>query len=69
MSETAILGIAGIIGTLVGVWIGFALQQDAASRRNLREAGVRLAANALEAVDHMVMSEVERAGGPPATRA
>ena len=39
MSETAILGIGGIvatlIGTLVGVWVGYVLQQGAESRRQL----------------------------------
>jgi hypothetical protein len=65
MSETAILGIAGIIGTLVGVWLGYVLQQGAESRRQLKEAGARLAANALEAVEHMKMSEDARASGLP----
>lgn len=58
--------VAGVVGTLLGVWIGYALQQGAESRRYLREASARLAANALEAVEHMVMSEVELSGGPAA---
>ena len=66
MSETAILGIAGIVAALVGVWLGYVLQQSAESRRQLKQAGARLAANALEAVDHMKMAEVERSGGPAA---
>jgi len=70
VSETAVLGLAGIVatlvGTLVGVWLGYVLQQGAESRRQLKEAGARLAANALEAVDHMTMAEVERSGGPAA---
>jgi hypothetical protein len=58
--------VAGVLGTLLGVGIGYALQQGAESRRHLREAGAPLAANALEAVDHMMMSEVELSGGPAA---
>jgi hypothetical protein len=58
--------VAGVVGTLLGVVIGYALQQGAESRRYLREAGARLAAHALEANDHMMMSETEISGGPPA---
>ena len=51
MSETAILGIAGIIGTLVGVWIGSAppagamlnaLMESSASQSASRYRSVRL---------------------------
>ena len=66
MSETAILGIAGLVATLVGVWIGSTLEQRAESRRALREACAKLVALALEATDHMTMAEVERKGGPAA---
>jgi hypothetical protein len=65
MSETAVLGIAGIVAALVGVWLGYALQQGAESRRQLREAGAHLAANALEAVEHMKISEDARESGRP----
>lgn len=66
MSESAILGITGTVAALVGVWLGYLLQQGAESRLQLKQVGARLAANALEAVDHMTMAEVERAGGPAA---
>lgn len=58
--------VAGVTGTLLGVVVGYALQQGAEARRHLREAGARLSAHALEANDHLIMAEVERAGGPPA---
>jgi hypothetical protein len=66
VSETAILGIAGMIASLVGVGIGYSLQQRAESRRYLREACAKEIALALEATDHMIMAEVERTGGPAA---
>jgi hypothetical protein len=65
VSETAVLGIAGMIASLVGVVIGFGLQQTAESRRYVREACSVLAALALEALEHMVMAENARNGGPP----
>jgi hypothetical protein len=66
VTETSILGIAGLLATLVGVWLGYALQAAAESRRSLRDACAKLVALSLESADHMAMAEVERAGGPAA---
>lgn len=66
MSETGLLGIAGIVAALVGVWLGYALQQGAEARRNLRDACAKYLALALEAASHLAMNEVEKAGGPKA---
>jgi hypothetical protein len=66
MSETAIIGIAGMVAALLGVGVGYWLQQGAESRRYLRDASTQMIALALEAADHMMMAEVERSGGPPA---
>lgn len=66
MSETAVLGIAGIVAALVGVWFGYALQESAESRRYLRDACAKVVALALEASTHLAMDEVEKQGGPKA---
>jgi hypothetical protein len=56
--------IVGALAGLLGVWIGYWLQEKAASRRYLLDACAKVAALALEAGDHMLMAEVERSGGP-----
>lgn len=66
MSETAILGIAGIVAALVGVWFGYVLQESAESRRYLRDACAKVIALALEASTHLAMDDVEKQGGPKA---
>lgn len=65
MSQT-VLGIAGIVAALIGVWLGYVLQQGAESRRYLRDACAKYVALALEAATHLAMDEVEKQGGPNA---
>jgi hypothetical protein len=66
MSETAILSLAGIGAALVGVWLGYALQESAESRRYLRDARAKVIALALETSTHLALDEVEEQGGPKA---
>jgi len=66
VSETVVIGVAGLVATLGGVILGYKLQEWAESDRRLRDACAKVIALALEACDHMIMEEVARSGGPPA---
>ena len=66
LDATTLLGIAGIVAALVGVWLGYVLQQGAEARRTLRAACAKYLALSLEAAAHLAMGEAEKAGGPKA---
>jgi hypothetical protein len=65
VSESTILGLAGIAGTLVGVWLGYWLQQAADSRRRLQEACTDAIAGALEAAVMLEQIEASISEGEP----
>ena len=66
MSETAILGIAGLLATLFGVWLGDDLRRSAERHSRLRDAAEAVIVSCLEGAAHLEMVEVERGGGPAA---